>query len=51
MAVTRLDRKSQRNVARAKQRLVTIKHLTTKPDIKNIDVEAIKKEFAAKKQA
>lgn len=51
MAVTRLERKGRKNKARANNRLVHIKHLNWKPAIKQVDVEAIKAEFAAKKEA
>jgi hypothetical protein len=47
MAVTRLERKGQRNVAKAKARVKRIKFLSQRPVIKNVDVEAIKAEFAA----
>jgi hypothetical protein len=47
MAVTRLERKGRRNKLVAKQRKSTIKGLTAKPVIKNIDIEEIKAEFAA----
>lgn len=46
MAVTRLERKGRRNISRAKNRVSNIKRLNTVPTIKNVDVEAIKKEFA-----
>ncbi len=48
MAVTRLKRKEKKNVARAKARVKEIKRLGLRPVIKNVDVEAIKAEFAAK---
>lgn len=48
MAVTRLKRKGLRNKARAKQRKQNIKELTRMPPINNVDVEAIKAEFAQK---
>jgi len=48
MAVTRLERKGLRNKARAKARKQRIKELSKQPPIKNIDVEAIKEEFAKK---
>jgi hypothetical protein len=47
MGVTRLKRKEKRNRAVAKARVAKIKHLTTVPVIKNVDVEEIKKSFAA----
>jgi len=49
MAVTRLERKGRKNIAVAKRRRSVIKHLSTKPVIKNVDIEAIKAEFAANK--
>ena len=48
MAVTRLKRKGLRNKARAKQRKEDIKDLTRMPPIQNVDVDAIKEEFAQK---
>ncbi len=48
MAVTRLKRKEKRNRAKANNRVQAIKQLTKKPIIKNVDIEAIKQEFAAK---
>jgi hypothetical protein len=51
MAVTQLQRKNRKNHARAKNRKVVIKQLTRKPIIKNVDVEAIKASFKAKKEA
>ena len=47
MAVTRLERKGRKNKNVAKKRVNTMKRLSTKPVIKNIDVEAIKAEFEA----
>ncbi|NJL14382.1 MAG: hypothetical protein HC913_16140 [Microscillaceae bacterium] len=49
MAVTRLQRKDRKNKARAVNRKVIMKQRTRKPEIKRVDVEAIKQEFAAKK--
>lgn len=46
MAVTRLERKGRKNKARAKARVERIKLLNQRPVIKNVDVEAIKAEFA-----
>lgn len=46
MAVTRLKRKAKRNKARAKVRLAEIQRLNKVPTLKNVDVEAIKEEFA-----
>jgi hypothetical protein len=51
MAVTRLKRKERRNMAKANDRQAKIKQFTTKPVIKNVDIEAIKLEFAQKKAA
>jgi len=51
MAVTTLQRKVRRRRAKSVQRLVDIKLITKRPVIKNVDVEAIKAEFAAKKAA
>tara|TARA_B110000438_G_C15773138_1_gene632850 strand:- start:1458 stop:1628 length:171 start_codon:yes stop_codon:yes gene_type:complete len=45
MAVTRLERKGMRNVSKAKRKKQIIKSLSKIPVIKNVDVEAIKKEF------
>ncbi len=49
MAVTRLERKGKRNKAVANNRIAYIKHLNWKPEIKQVDVEAIKAEFEANK--
>lgn len=46
MAVTRLKRKAKRNQAVAKNRIATIKRLSLKLDIKRVDVEELKAEFA-----
>jgi hypothetical protein len=48
MGVTRLKRKDRVNKAVANNRVAEIKRLQQKPVIKNVDVEAIKAEFAAK---
>ena len=48
MAVTRLERKWMRNVSKAKRKKQVIKSLLRIPVIKNVDVEAIKKEFEKK---
>ncbi len=48
MGVTRLKRKELRNRANANNRTARIKQLSFKPIIANVDVEAIKAEFAAK---
>lgn len=50
MAVTKLERKDRKNKARAVNRQTYIKQLSKKPVIKKVDVEAIKKEFASKKE-
>ncbi|WP_448528606.1 hypothetical protein [Raineya sp.] len=49
MAVTRLQRKNRKNIARAKARNKAISRLIALPPMKKVDVEAIKKEFAEKK--
>ncbi|HAA15824.1 MAG TPA: hypothetical protein DCE41_30575 [Cytophagales bacterium] len=49
MAVTRLKRKGAKNKSRAKTRVATIQRLSQKPVYKNVDVEAIKAEWAAEK--
>ncbi|MEQ9297529.1 MAG: hypothetical protein RIF33_03150 [Cyclobacteriaceae bacterium] len=51
MAVTRLKRKGRRNKLVSKQRLSTIKNLTSKPVITNVDIEEIKAEFKASAEA
>ena len=48
MASTRLVRKALRNRTVSKKRVNAIKRLTSKPVIKNIDIEQIKEEFANK---
>jgi len=48
MTITRLERKGLRNVSRAKRKKQIIKSLSKIPVIKNVDLEAIKKEFDAK---
>lgn len=48
MGVTRLKRKDRVNKAVANNRVAEIKRLQQKPIIKNVDVEAIKAEFASK---
>ncbi|WP_299457163.1 hypothetical protein [uncultured Microscilla sp.] len=50
MAVTRLERKGRTNRARANNRKAVMKHQGTKPTIKKVDIEAIKKEFEEKKK-
>ena len=49
MASTRLVRKALRNRTVSKRRVSAIKRLTSKPVIKNVDIEQIKEEFANKK--
>jgi hypothetical protein len=49
MAVTTLQRKHRRNRSRAVNKIAYVKVLTRTPVIKNVDIEAIKKEFAEKK--
>ena len=49
MAVTRLERKGRKNKNVAKKRVASIQRLSFVPVIKNVDVDAIKKEFDAKK--
>lgn len=51
MAITRLKRKERRNRAKANDRQAKIKQFTTKPPVKNIDIEAIKKDFAERAAA
>jgi hypothetical protein len=48
MAVTRLKRKDKRNFAKANLRVATIKRLTARPVIKNVDIEELKKSFEQK---
>jgi len=47
MGVTRLKRKDRKNSARQNNRIEEIKQKTTLPPTKNIDIEAIKAEWAA----
>jgi hypothetical protein len=49
MAVTEFKRKARRNVTRPVNRQQVIKQLLWKPEIKKVDIEAIKAEFAANK--
>jgi len=51
MAVTQLARKGRVNKTRSRQRKQLLKLLTAQPVIKNVDIEAIKLEFANKKAA
>jgi hypothetical protein len=48
---TELKRKDRKNKARANNKIQKIKQLLTRPEIKNVDVEAIKASFAEKKNA
>ncbi|HLT74088.1 MAG TPA: hypothetical protein VKZ68_03355 [Ohtaekwangia sp.] len=50
MAVTRLKRKNRKDKSIAAVRRQTLKNQNSKPVLKNVDVEAIKKEFEAKKK-
>lgn len=50
MAVTILRRKALRNQTRAVNRLNKIKDLMRKPEVRNVDVDAIKAEFAEMKK-
>ena len=49
MAVTRLERKARKNKNVAKIRVATIQRLSFVPVIRNVDIDAIKNEFNAKK--
>ena len=49
MAVTRLERKGRKNKNVAKKRVATIQRLSFVPVIKNVDIDAIKKEFHTRK--
>ncbi len=51
MAVTELKRKDRKNKARANNKVAKIKELLRRPEIRNVDVEAIKASFAEKKAA
>ena len=44
MTITRLERKGLRNVSRAKRKKQIIKSLSKIPVIKNVDIDAIKKD-------
>ncbi len=48
MSTTTIKRKALRNRVKAKQRKSSIKRLTTKPTLKNIDIEEIKAAFGQK---
>ena len=48
---TELKRKDRKNKARANNKIARIKQLLRRPEIKNVDVEAIKASFAEKKAA
>jgi hypothetical protein len=45
MTVTRLKRKGKKNRVVSKARIASIKALTAKPVLQNVDIEAIKEEF------
>ncbi len=49
MGITRLVRKAKKNRTVSRQRVNSIKRLTSKPVIKNVDIEQIKADFANKK--
>ena len=49
MGVTELKRKGRRNKAVANNRPAKIKNLLRKPEVRNVDVEAIKAQFEANK--
>lgn len=49
MGVSALKRKDRKNKSRANNRQQRIKQLLARPEIKNVDVEAIKAQFAEKK--
>ncbi len=51
MGVTRLKRKERRNRAVANNRQIVIKQLMKRPKIKNVDIEAVKAEFAKNLEA
>ncbi|GAA4451587.1 hypothetical protein GCM10023189_13640 [Nibrella saemangeumensis] len=51
MGVTELKRKGRKNRARANNATSRIKQLTSRPEIRNVDVEAIKASFAEKKNS
>jgi len=48
MATTKLLRKAKRNVMIPQNKQVLIKQRSWKPEIKKVDIEAIKEQFAAK---
>lgn len=47
----KFTKKERRNRYRGKMKNINIKRLNAKPTMFNVDVEAIKKAFAAQKQA
>jgi hypothetical protein len=51
MAVTQLYRKTRKNRTRENNASRVLKQITKKPTIKKVDVEAIKADFATKKEA
>lgn len=50
MGIVKMERKIRRRRITAKLRKAQIKRLNAKPDIKNVDIEAIKASFAAKSE-
>ena len=48
MGVTRLKRKNRKDRAKSARRRQTLKIQNSKPVIKNVDIEEIKKEFDGK---
>ncbi len=50
MGIVKMERKIRRRRITAKLRQAQIKRLNAKPDIKNVDIEAIKASFAAKSE-
>lgn len=46
MAVTQLKRKARRNRAIANNKVAAVKRLTLRPDIKRVDIEELKAQFA-----
>ncbi|MGB3618870.1 MAG: hypothetical protein WBA12_12185 [Catalinimonas sp.] len=51
MAVTRLKRKGLRNSSRATNKKKIIKRLNSKPPIKKVDIEELKKNFPGNETA
>ena len=50
MASTKLIRKAQKNIARAKNRKIEIKRLVSVPVVKKVDVEELKASFKTAKK-